>query len=549
MRKKLIGIDLGKYSTKLCVLEEAKGYFYIKHKKSYPTPEIEGAKYMAWLKKTVVSFAKEFGLHPNGLAASFAEGSPERIVLFLEMPKIEGKELAQSIAYEIQEKAPIENVDEYHYKWQKVYEGKENDNIILVIVQNEWLRTLKRLKLGFQRIKVIEPHISSLGRLLTGNVGVIDFGHSGTRFMAYRDGKPFFFKEIPIGGKDLTQIIADEFEGVRHIAERAERLRLAEEFKHQRARVLQNYEIEQDPVARRLASLLEGQIQSLVGEIKQAFRLAQVANGFTFEKLYYTGGAANLKYLINFVSRELDFDLEQLDIMPSSEAEERDDDYLFTYAYSAALSEEYPYLTNTNLADVKPIAKLNSKEILGGVVAFTFLFLAGTFSIGKIYDMRLKAATTTLTQVQESLREVATQAKNVQDVAARYERLRKSVDFVTQQKHWLSEILYLLPGASSDGVALKSIVIMERDPKLNGSNDADKLPYDVALEGYAKDYSQIGFFAIPLEKIGTVTITQVYDLGEEGSGVYLKEAGDLKKGFVIVLRPFDPDKRPQATSQ
>lgn len=520
--RRTIGIDLGSYSVKFSVLEKVNNYYYVKYKKSYPVPREDDLDYGEWLKSVIADFMKQNQIGKADLCFNFAEQTPQTIVRFFEMPKLSRKEIAQSMVYEIEEKTLIEDLKSIFYKWSILSQDAENNNILLVITEKDFILDLKKkIKNRKWKIKAIEPQIVSAGRLITGNAGVIDFGHNGTRFTVYKDGKPYFFKEISIGGKDLTQRIADYYADLGLVKDEKERLQIAERLKHEKGCILSGYEdIESDPVSRELSHLLEEPVQNLVNEIKQAFRMFEMRDDYAFEKLYYTGDGAKLRYLVNLVERELNFDLEPLNrFVPESDenGESHEGNGSFIFAHGSALYNDFPYLNSLNFALVRSY-KPDFKNLLAGTLAFSLLFNLGLVGTDYIVNRRLDTANAEINKQRQQLASIQRQINDANKVINDYKDLESFVRFILDQKKWLSDILYVLPSYTTDGVVIKSMTIKDGQ---------------IVMKGYAKNYSQVGFFAISLEKLGRVKIDSVENMTD--SSVFLSKRGDLTKQFTITL--------------
>lgn len=537
--RRMIGIDLGNYSVKMSIVERVNDYFFIKRRKSYVVPKSDNFNYTKWLKSIITNFMQESNIKKANLCFNIAAQLPHSAARFFQLPNVGKKDLGKSIIYEIEEKVSIEDVQNVFYKWNILKQDEENSEIFLVIMDKKLIEDLKEIKSSRWKIKSIEPQIVSVGRLVSGNVGIIDLGHTGTRFIVYESGHPYYYKEINIGGKDFTQKIADFYSDFRFIENEDERFKAAEKLKHEKGCILiEHEELETDPVAKELSFLMEDLARNLALEIKQVFQMFMQKEGYSFDKLYFTGGGANLRYLINFLERELNFNIEPFAIPDYNEIDMEAEDsneelgvnqdeqkeengYCYAFACGAALCDEFPYMKDLNFVQTKSYV-IAPKGLFAGVLAFSLVFNLGVWQANRIIDERIERVNEIIWQQESNLNSINQQITVANNSISEYMKLENLVNFILDQKKWLSNILYILPSHINNGVTIRSMIVK------NGY---------VVMQGYAKDYTQIGFFAISLEKIGRIKIDRVENITDEV--IYLEKPGDLTKQFVISFYPND----------
>ena len=128
------------------------------------------------------------------------------------MPDVPVKELVQGVRYELQSRALIEDMDVYHYQWTVLSRGDDGGyRVFASAIRQDVLESLMRLKRSGWSVLSVEPQVVSLGRVVSDNVAVIDFGHSRTGLMIYKNGVPCHIQSIDIGGGTLTDILEREY--------------------------------------------------------------------------------------------------------------------------------------------------------------------------------------------------------------------------------------------------------------------------------------------------------------------------------------------------
>ena len=301
MAKTIVGVDIGTYSVKCVVLQEEKDTYRPRVKEEYFLPGNGGGlPDFDFLKTVLTDLVSKYHIQQPLFSFSVPHIMPYAVMRIFNMPNVSLKEISQGIHFEIQEKAMIEDLDAYFYKWEilETLETEQGSEVRLMAVamQKDYVNLLKGVKkLGYS-INLIEPQAVSLGRVIGGNIAVIDFGHSSSRLVIYKEGKPCYFQTIEIGGNFISNDIVKAFPGLN--AEEVKRL------KHEKCAVLLGYqEIESDPMVLELSDAIAGSVGRLASEIKRSLRSVELAENFNREDVYHIENAARLKYLLEYLSR------------------------------------------------------------------------------------------------------------------------------------------------------------------------------------------------------------------------------------------------------
>lgn len=507
-----IGVDIGDYSIKCAVLKKVDGLYYIDKKKKYVIPK-RGTKFdfAYWLKTVLSDFVKENKIRTASLCFSITCMPPRMTTRIFDMPQLPAKELERSMQYEIEEKTLVNDLNTVFYKWAIMEKKEDTYSIFMAIAERKLIRILKELKSITWRIAAIEPQVLSYGRLVSGNSVVIDFGHTGTRFIAYKDGKPLHYQSIDIGGMHLTQKIEKEY-GDFFTPDESVRYQEAENMKHEKGKVLIGMEeLEDDPISLKLSRILKGPVEMLAREIKQALRALEIQNEYVADKIYYVGEGARLKYLCQYVGKELGHTLEALGFDPANspgmELEEEElqvlDDYPYMAASGASLCQEYPYLETVNFAHIKMPVQMDYKNLFVGVLCFSVLSQLMMWDIHKRTDKVLNRINEAIEEQQRSISALDSQINSQESRIQAFDSIQneaESINQVARQKSAFPRTLEILANKTPEGVAVRHIT-MEGGVLI--------------IDGVSKDYTNIGYFALALEELGEVNIDTINDLNEE----------------------------------
>lgn len=158
------------------------------------------------------------------------------------------------------------------------------------------------------------------------------------------------------------------------------------------------------------------------------------------------------------------------------------------------------------------------KSVLLGALSAIFVVFIGLVIMTNKYDKNINLANNELSDIQHQYEEVSSEQNDLENQINQYEERIRLVDSIKDQKVWLSDILYTLASDTPNGVAIEEIDIMQGTAVLNG---------------YAKDYSNVGYIVIALEKYGDV---EIYEIDNNDQDIKGKNNLSLEKKFRIELK-------------
>lgn len=498
--KAIIGVDIGTYSVKCAIVKKIKDAYVIRKKEEYV---LTGkGKLQKELGRILHAFTRKHKVHLPVFCFSLPYITPRMTARILNVPRLAPKEMKKSMHYEVESRLMFQEMDEVDYGWDIVRETEDECQVMAITLEKAIVEEIMAAQrhLGWSTA-CIEPQVISFGRLIgQESCAIIDFGHDGTRVMIYQNGIPLAVQSVDIGGKHLTREIEEAIKTGRLKVEHGERVLDPVEEKHQYGAVLQGLEgIENDPRILQAANVIAKQVETLCGEVKQILRAFEVKEEVNIETMYYVGGGAKLKYLVDYFQTELERSL--VPLCPTAEGEENDEDYLFTAAVGSWAYRNHPYMRGINFVGRPPKIKFKPEKALAVVLGFLLVAQVGLYDMHQRTDERLNELHSSRSAVEQRRDQIERQARIIQQEIYRYRDLSALVGAVDDVKMWASDILYDLPPRTPVGVQVNQIEMTNQVPH-------------IVIGGKAYSYSDIGFFAIKLEELGQVELKQITEDGD-----------------------------------
>ena len=527
-----IGVDLGSNEIKIAlvdktgtspnsvapILRELKAHEVYKVNCKPYTKD-----YYQLLKASIKSFCKKHKLKRVSLNISMPVDSINTHASLLSMPTVEDKLINEGVRFEAEQKMAEKGMSDSHYTWKIVDQDSDlNQSEILIATLRksiiDALRQFKTIKWKVNRV-MLQPVL--LERVSQENDIVIDLGHQSTRMYLYKEGKISGIEIINIGGKDLIKIVdnylrsqmiedvvsseiikdiavySDKLKSMSHLHVRTEEEdwynideeESSEDVKH-------SEDVKQEQSLLDILSLeIDDKVRELIDEIKRIMRMFELKSGFNIDNIYYIGQLSNLSYLKETIESELDSSLTPVDILDiNNETEEN----LTLYSMASLVSMDTELKDNTNFSK---LIKANVDYTSLIVILLTMsLSIGATFNlIGNSYDDKIFEVNEILSAQNQTIASVESDIAEVEYELTENSRFISKIEDLKNQKNWLSDFLYVVPEKTPLTIAIKH---------MNIKNER------VVLEGYAGDYSSIGFFVKKLEEIATVEINTIDEYEE-----------------------------------
>lgn len=223
-----------------------------------------------------------------------------------ELPVMSEDEVPQSIKYEVRPYIPLP-LDDVTLDWH-IIEGEPSKTplkILVVAVPNDTVNQYKEIAyLANLKLKVLEPEVFALAKASAKNekekkiIGLIEIGARSTTCSVIEKTILKTSHSLNIAGNELTETIARSLNINYNEAERLKRqYGLLSEFK--------GPERLQDENKQKIRRILLPLIDSILEEIKKAFRRFYQQEGKEVEKIILAGGSVLMPGLKEYFSTEL----------------------------------------------------------------------------------------------------------------------------------------------------------------------------------------------------------------------------------------------------
>ena len=150
---------------------------------------------------------------------------------------------------------------------------------------------------------------------------------------------------------------------------------------------------------------------------------------------------------------------------------------------------------------------LNSIFVALLVMSVTLFF--GVRAVNHQYDSDISRLNSEVSTQSSTISNLESESNMLSRKESSYEGLIRLVQDLKSQNKWYSSILYTIPEQTPSGIAIQHIRIQ-----------GDVL----IIDGYATDYSNVGFFAMELEELGDIKIAEINDL--ESSDIIVSDVID-----------------------
>jgi type IV pilus assembly protein PilM len=230
---------------------------------------------------------------------------------FIKLPPIEDDNIEQLVAFEAQQHVPFP-IEEVIWDWQLLDSNSSEKEVALVAIKGESLNDLNDIvaDTGLKTIDVDASPMSLYNALLfnypelEGTTLLIDIG-AKTCNLIYLEGKRMFTRSVAVGGASITSAIAKEY-GINFSEAEAQKCNnglVALNTVH-------TSELSEDAAA--LAMVIRNALSKLPAEIARTTNYFRSQHGGRApQKVFLSGGGANLPYIDKFFEDKLKLPVER----------------------------------------------------------------------------------------------------------------------------------------------------------------------------------------------------------------------------------------------
>ncbi|MCQ9208021.1 MAG: type IV pilus assembly protein PilM [Omnitrophica bacterium] len=292
--KESIGLDIGNHYVKICELTQKQGKYYLS---AFGIEHLDNDSQEAKV-TAIKKLARESGITSNKVNISVC--GPLVIVRYILLPSMTRQQLESAIKFEAEKYIPF-NIEEVTLNAPILEEKREDGKIRVLIVAakksfiEDYVKLVESCGLEPQLIDV--DSFALINSFLLNNPdkqdqGIIALLHIGANFTninILKDGVSHFMRDITIGGRDLTKIIAEKLNMDYASAEN----------------VKCNPQTRQEEIF----SIITPALNNLLGEISLSFSYYEDQLERGIDKVFLSGGTSKLKDLDKFLSSNLGMDI------------------------------------------------------------------------------------------------------------------------------------------------------------------------------------------------------------------------------------------------
>ena len=288
--KNLVGLDIGNHYIKITELTEKQGKYYLSAFGIEHLSEDSPRGKLAAIKKVV----QESGISTKKVNISIC--GPSVIVRYILLPHMTKQQLESAIRYEAEKYIPF-NIEEVMLNAPILEEKKEESKVRVLIVAakksfvEDYVKLVEGSGLEPQLIDVdsfalINSFLLSYpNKESQGIVALLHIGASFTSINILKNKVSHFMRDITIGGRDLTKLIAEKLN-----------MDLAD---------AENIKCNPGDREEEIFSIITPALNNLLGEISLSFSYYEDQLERGIDKVFLSGGTSKLKNLDKFLSSNL----------------------------------------------------------------------------------------------------------------------------------------------------------------------------------------------------------------------------------------------------
>ncbi|MCA9546361.1 MAG: pilus assembly protein PilM [Myxococcales bacterium] len=326
MATKVVGLDLGAHTVKVCELVTAfRSFELVGFGSEAVEPVAEDQHHFHALAAAARRLLERRGL----LNETLMTAMPPAVVstALLDFPFSQPKKIEQVLPFQLDEAVPFD-VEDLVYDYQIVEKSDAGPCKVLVAYVKEDTFQLFLAALSHEgldpKVVSIGPlawfnlHDQVVGEAVTAPVAVLDIGHTHSELAIFAGGHPQQARDFIGGGQDITQALAHAFKVP---AEQAERGKIAE-GRIGVSPASQDTQVDHDVTAEARQRLISDACRSALGPVVREVRRSLVAfeqsTGQAVELVYLTGGTSQLRGLTEYLARVLGVHVAPLDPLAAS---------------------------------------------------------------------------------------------------------------------------------------------------------------------------------------------------------------------------------------
>lgn len=364
-----IAIDLGSYSVKFLQFDHSKnGPIFLSAKEVKVDHALINEDKSLW--NVQYDLILDYLEQCSGQVQFYITLPSELVTTrYITLPIANKKKALQMLPFQIEEDLPS-SITDSHY--DHLLEVKEADTLAIVgiVKKNDFLDYFRTLERATTAPSILTASICSYSYYVELNqidypqaFAIIDIGHQTTKAYFYLNQKLVANNFSYIAGKEITNAISKNY----NIDFDEAAL-----YKHQNSFFLRKNQLnEVNDKQKAFAQIMDSTIEPLINDIKRWLIGFRVHHGFTLDKVYLTGGTANIKNIGPYLESELGISTEILDTME--------------YCNTKAIESDLKHIAKFNGASALTYAPKKKSKF--------FNFLKGEYSLANSQALPLESYT------------------------------------------------------------------------------------------------------------------------------------------------------------
>lgn len=298
--QRLLGIDIGSYSIKIAELERSFRQFELVGFYEQPLVHVPEQSWEVAVGAALTKLFNEYQLPRDPLYTAL----PGQQLAFrlMTLPFGDFKKIDNTIEFEMENYVPLA-LDELLIDYQILHAAKTSSNILISYSKKS---DMVKLMTAFSNAEVdprfVGAEPAEMGQLLKlgmiqpeGAYAILDLGHEKTNVTIFIGSQLFYARTIMLGGRHLTQAVAD---AMKIPYEEAEKM------KTELGQVDGSTE-DMDAMTRTISEALKKTLEELTVQLRQTFFSFQESNQEPVQAILLCGGTSRLVGVDQFLSKML----------------------------------------------------------------------------------------------------------------------------------------------------------------------------------------------------------------------------------------------------
>jgi len=315
----IIGIDISSRSIKIVGIRRVP--YRLSFYTSLDIREEEGYNFIS---ESIVKVLKQY----RALRAPiFLSVSHESIAIRrVKLPAMPQNEILNAFKWQTKDRLPYDTEQAYmDFKILREFNSEDGSRMLelsfVAIVKDvieRYIQLFKKENLDLVSINVSPFCIENVLKVsaagtFTRSALVVDFGHTKTDFIFFKDATFQFIRTIPIASRDITEVLRGP------VSSGSEKIELsqeeAESLKRQAGIPYEAITLDKKITAIQVLTLIRGVLERLLKELQRSIDYYHSEmGGDPVEEIYLVGAGASLKNLDRYLSEELSLPVKRLEI-------------------------------------------------------------------------------------------------------------------------------------------------------------------------------------------------------------------------------------------